>query len=233
MIPGINHAARRIQYQRPLRILLQSTQNLVERRNFFLQILRFPFRIGRRIRPAHPRRHTVDSRVSTGLQPRCQLAFNHVVTRNRRHAGLGNSSRPESLSRAGHTNQRQPQRPRLATSFKFFVRIAHQLWAILETAHNYRRRLSNRPIRNTDGWHPRRRTRLENSASSVYCVSPRSLIYPNSFTSRSQLCPQKNSTVPISKNSCAQASQEWASFSTHTARRSPNSSRTPATTGCW
>src|SRR6185295_10798551 len=42
-----------------------------------------------------------------------------------------------------------------------------------KTAHNYRRRLSNRPIRNTDGRTAPERTRLEKSASGVYCVSPR------------------------------------------------------------
>ena len=82
MIPRVNHAAGGIQHQGGVPLLFKLLQDFVKGVNLFGQILGFPLRVGRAVRPAHPRGHAVDSRIPARSQPWRQALLNLVVAKD-------------------------------------------------------------------------------------------------------------------------------------------------------
>src|ERR1051326_1249206 len=119
MIAGIDDAPGRIQHQRSLRIAFQLTQDFIQGRGLFCQILSFSFGVRLRIRPAHPSRHAINSSEPTFLQPWRELFLNPVVAADRGRAALRHTFAPKSFPCARHSDQRDPQWPRgVETMFK-------------------------------------------------------------------------------------------------------------------
>src|SRR5438034_3161593 len=110
MISRVDNAARRIQDQRMLWIPLKVTKDFVQRCNFFGKVLRFPLRVGGRIRPAHPCGHAIDSRIAARSKPPRKFLLDAVIAAGCGNSGFGDASAPKGFSCARHADKRNPQR---------------------------------------------------------------------------------------------------------------------------
>ncbi len=100
-----NDAAGGIEDEFALWIFFETGEDFVEDGDFFSKVLRFTLEVGGAVRPAHPRRNAVDTRIAAGREDRSEASFDLIVATDRGTAESREIFGPVGFARAGHSDE--------------------------------------------------------------------------------------------------------------------------------
>ena len=102
----MNDAACGVKNQGAGRIFFEASEDFVERRDFFGEILRFALGVGGAVGPTHPCGDTVDAPETASLESGSEAGFDEVVARDRGKSRGGQMLGPIGFPGTRHADER-------------------------------------------------------------------------------------------------------------------------------
>jgi hypothetical protein len=103
-------AASGVENKFALRIFFQAGKNFGKHGDFFSEVLRFAFGVGRAVGPTHPSSDAVNAGVASGGENGSEAGFDLVVATNRGTTESGEIFGPVGFAGAGHTDESEAKR---------------------------------------------------------------------------------------------------------------------------